>query len=405
MAAEPDSSAAPPRIVVTGLGVVSSLGCTVAGFLDGLRRGASGIRPIQLPWPTGYPRDIAGVVTDFGPPRFRGDGDNVGAAGAERGRSRALTFAESAARAALEQAGLEREPARCAVVVGTTWGDALEVETGRAPAFDGLSSRLARALGVAGPDTVVTTSCAAGNHAISIAFDLLEAGLADRALAVGVDALCFLVFLGFSRLMLQDPAGCRPFDLERNGTVLAEGAGALLLERAGDARARGAEILAEVAGCGLSCDAAGAFESRAANVRSLEVAAAAALRRAAIGAREIDHVAAHGSATRLNDVKETRFLRRLLGERAPQVPVSAIKSMLGHAQGAASSLQAVACVLTLRHDVLFPTMNLRTPDPECDLDYVPGRSRPGRVTTILSNAFGMGGTNAIVIFRRWEEGR
>jgi 3-oxoacyl-(acyl-carrier-protein) synthase len=297
-----------------------------------------------------------------------------------------------------------------AVIVGTTWGEALELEQSllvpgappREP-LSGMSERLRCELGAEGPCCVVTTTCAAGNHAIAIGCDLLRGGCADAALAVGTDALSYTVLLGFSRLLLRDPQTCRPFDLHRNGTVLSEGAGALLLERAPSALRRGAAILGEVAGCGLSCDAAGPFESRAANLASLEVAADAAFRDAGFGPEVIDHVSAHGSATRLNDVKETNFLKRLLGPRAYAVPVSGIKSMLGHAQGAASSLEAIACLLTLRHDVLYPTINLCTPDPDCDLDYVPGAARAARVNAILSNAFGMGGTNALCIFRRWDE--
>jgi 3-oxoacyl-(acyl-carrier-protein) synthase len=293
-------------------------------------------------------------------------------------------------------------------VLGTTWGEALEVEhdllrhdAPRDP-FGRLSGDLRRGLDLPGCDFTVTTTCAAGNHAIAMASDLLRSGTVDRALAVGADALCYAVLLGFSRLLLQDPHGCRPFDLNRNGTVIGEGAAALVLERADAAAARGAEILAEVAGCGLSCDAAGPFASNTRDVRSLDVAARAALAQAGLDPGAIDHVSAHASGTRLNDAKETHFLKELLGPRAARVPVNGIKSMLGHAQGAAALLEAVASVLTLRHDVLFPTINLETPDPACDLDYVANRARPARVHAILSNAFGLGGTNAIVIFRRWE---
>ena len=397
-------------IVVTGLGVVSALGVGIERFHESLSGGRSGITPIEVPWETGYEVNRAGVVADFGMPEFI-EG-HVGDGG------RAARLARVASRMALDQAGVAGRCGRMAVVVGTTWGEPLELEhkvqsrpaggvdagsDPLRPPFGRLAGDLGTVLGLDGPEFVVTTTCAAGNHAICLGSDLIRSGAADSALAVGVDALAYLVLLGFSRLLLQSPDVCRPFDLNRKGTILAEGAGALVLERADRARARGADILAEVAGCGLSCDAAGPFESNAEDIRSLYRAATQALREAKCDPAEIDYVSAHGSATHLNDRKETIFLKSLLGEHAYRVPVSSIKSMLGHAQAAASSLEAVACVLSLQHDVLYPTINLETPDPACDLDYVPNVARPCRVDTILSNAFGLGGNNALVIFRRWKD--
>ena len=400
-------------IVVTGLGVVSPLGIGVERFHESLSGGRSGIVPIQVPWATGYEFNQAGVVTELGLPAFVSDG--IGGTD-----DRSHTFARIAGHMALEQAGLHnpRQLRRCAVIVGTTWGAALEVERSTQPgptrrsagngeagephAYNGISARLKTELGLGGPDLVVTTTCAAGNHAISMATDLVQAGAADAALAVGVDALAYLVLLGFSRLLLQSPDRCRPFDLNRTGTILAEGAGALLVEPAARAKRRGAEILAEVAGCGLSCDAAGPFEGNATDVRSLHIAAEAAFREARCKPEDIDYVSAHGSATQLNDRKETFFLKSLLGDRAYDVPVSSIKSMIGHAQGAAAALEAIACILSLNRGVIYPTVNLETPDPECDLDYVANEARDCRPDTILSNAFGLGGNNALVIFRRWN---
>ncbi len=400
-------------IVVTGLGVVSPLGIGVDRFHESLCSCRNGILPIEVPWATGYKLNQAGVVTELGPPAFVPDGN-------ASGDDRAHALARTAGRMALEQADL-REPEqlrRCAVIVGTTWGAALEVERSTQPSptgpnadngavvgphpYCGLSAGLKTELGLGGPDLVVTTTCAAGNHAISMATDLVKAGAADAALAVGVDALAYLVLLGFSRLLLQSPDRCRPFDLNRNGTILAEGAGALLVEPAARAKSRGAEILAEVAGCGLSCDAAGPFEGNVTDVRSLHIAAASAFSEARCEPADIDYVSAHGSATQLNDRRETFFLKSLLGDRAYDVPVSSIKSMLGHAQGAAASLEAIACILSLNRGVIYPTVNLETPDPECDLDYVANEAREYRPDTILSNAFGLGGNNALVIFRRWN---
>ncbi len=231
----------------------------------------------------------------------------------------------------------------------------------------------------------------------------MRSGSADAVIAVGVDTIPYTTLLGFCRLLLQAPSLCQPFDRYRKGTILAEGAGALVLEPLDLAKRRGARVLAEVAGTGLSNDAAGPFGGTVDTITSLELAASRALRDARIATREVDYVSAHGSGTRLNDARETRFLRSLLGDRAEEVPVSSIKSMLGHASGAAASLEAIASVLTFQHDTLYPTTNYTTPDPECDLDYVPNEAREARVDVILSNSFGVGGQNAVVVLKRWNE--
>jgi 3-oxoacyl-[acyl-carrier-protein] synthase II len=220
--------------------------------------------------------------------------------------------------------------------------------------------------------------------------------------AVGADTIGFVDILGFCRLLLQAPERCQPFDLHRNGTLLAEGGAALAMETLSSARRRGAKILAEVAGYGLSCDAAGPFASRIEDIRGMRVAFERAVRSARISPGSIDHVSAHGTGTRLNDHKETLFLKEVLGPHAYEIPINSIKSMLGHAQGAAALFQAIASVLTLERGLIYPTTNYETPDPVCDLDVVPNEARQQHVNTILSNSFGVGGNNALVIFRRWQ---
>jgi 3-oxoacyl-[acyl-carrier-protein] synthase II len=221
--------------------------------------------------------------------------------------------------------------------------------------------------------------------------------------ALGTDVISYGGMLGFNRLLLQAPELCQPFDKQRRGTILAEGAGALVLETARSALERGAPILAEVAGWGLSCDAGGAFASDLHDNRGMKIAVNRALARAEMAPEEIGHVSAHASGTRLNDRKETILLKEVMGDHARRIPINGIKSMLGHTQGAASTLEAIASVLTLTRDVVYPTANYRTPDPECDLDYVPNEARPQQVDSVMSNSFGIGGNNAIVIFRRWRE--
>jgi 3-oxoacyl-[acyl-carrier-protein] synthase II len=221
-------------------------------------------------------------------------------------------------------------------------------------------------------------------------------------LAVGVDTIGHVDLLGFNCLLLQAPDALRPFDLHRKGTILSEGAGALLLEPLEEARRRGADVLAEVAGCGLSCDADASFQTPVSDVRSLLVAGRAALDDAAMNAEQIDYVSAHGSGTKLNDARETCFVKALLGPRAMRVTMSSIKSMLGHAQGAAASFEAIASVLSLQHAVLYPTTNYETPDPQCDIDCVANEARDCPVNVIMSNAFGFGGNNSVVLFKKWR---
>lgn len=387
------------RIAITGLGVVSPLGNDVDTFHRRLSAGVCGTRPVEPRFPTGYRVDHAGLVEGIAPIVGR-DGRTLG---------RTATLAREAAAQALAQAGLGASGS-CGLVVGTAMAEGLELEQAlrAGDAFDRrpvagvprLHDTVAHELGLTGPRHVVATTCASGNHAADWARRIVRAGEVDAMLAVGVDTIGWVDRLGFCRLLLQAPDRCRPFDKHRKGTILSEGAGAVVLERWDRARARGAPVRAELAGSGLSCDAGGAFKSRREELDPLLQAAAAALREAEARPDAIGYISAHASGTKLNDVRETLFAHALLGARAPAVPISGLKSMLGHAQGAAASLELVAAVLTLEHGVLYPTIHLETPDPRCDLDYVPNQARDQRVDVILSNAFGVGGNNAIVVIRR-----
>lgn len=401
------------RIVITGMGVVSPIGTGVDAFHRALADGKSGISTVEFPWETGYKILRAGRVKDFDLCRFLPEPPRMG---------RASQLAVAASKLALEEAGLDfppRQPGRVGLVMATALGDADEFEAhwqefrhNHKSARNGcslewlrlgnLSDRQAKTFGLEGPSHLVATACAAGNHAIAWSAELLKSGAAEAMLAVGADTIGFVDMLGFTRLLLQAPERCQPFDLHRKGTILSEGGAAVVLETLSAAKRRGANVLAEVAGCGLSCDAAGPFASKVENTRGMRVAFERALRSARMSPDEIQHVSAHGSGTRLNDHRETLFLKEALGPHAYEVPVNSIKSMLGHAQGAASLFEAIACVLTLNRELIYPTINYETPDPACDLDYVPNQARDQRVDTILSNAFGVGGNNALVIFRRWQ---
>ena len=392
------------RIAITGMGVMSPLGTDLETFHLRLRDGTDGISTIEPRYGTGYRVNHAGLV-DLG---------TTPSSVEKPGRGRATTLALAAARSALQHAELDHP--RCGVIVGTAMGDALELEATLEleASSETVASRrdlcgqyrvhtkISASLGLDGLSHLIATTCAAGNHAIDWACEILRAGNADAMLAVGADTIGHVDLLGFSRLLLQAPDAIRPFDLHRKGTILSEGAGALLLEPIELAQKRGAPILAEVAGCGQSCDASGAFQSKATDVRALLIAGEAALHQAELPADEIDYISAHGSGTRLNDSRETNFAKALLGDRAHQVPMSSIKSMLGHAQGAAASLEAIACVLSFEHDTLYPTINFETADPQCDMDCIPNRAREARVDVIMSNAFGIGGNNCVVLLKRWK---
>jgi 3-oxoacyl-[acyl-carrier-protein] synthase II len=400
------------RIVITGMGVISPVGIGVDAFHRALVSGDNGISAIQTRNETGYKVVHAGVLKNFDLRDYIPKAPCIG---------RASQLAVAACKLALEHAELNpgQHPDRIGTVVGTTLGDALEFEehwdsyrqtkkpkNGRPyhewMRLGSLKDRIVEIFGIAGPSHLVTTNCAAGNHAIGWSWELLKSGDVDAMLAVAADTIGFVDVLGFCRLLLQAPERCQPFDLHRKGTILSEGSGALVLETLSSARRRGANILGEVMGHGESSDAGGAFASNIQDTRGMHVAFRHALRSAAISADQIDHVSAHGSGTRLNDAKETIFLKQIFGPRAYKIPVNSIKSMVGHAQGAAPMLEAVASVLTLNRHCIYPTVNYETPDPACDLDYVANYPREQQVNTILSNSFGIGGNNALVIFRRWE---
>lgn len=391
------------RIVITGMGVVSPLGVGTDEFHQALSEGRNGVSTLDLSWETGYKSNHVGLVKNFEP----------SAHGGSEPAGRTSRFAVAACRMALEDAGLDGQTEKTGVVLGTAMAEALQMEKvweshqknqNKSRVIfseQDIRGAVVAAFDLQGPSHLVSTTCAAGNHAIAWAADLLKTGAADAMLAMGADTISYVDLLGFSRLLLQAPECCQPFDLHRKGTILSEGAGALVLEPLTLAKRRGVEVLAEVGGYGLSCDAAGPFDSKVYDIRSLEIAAQRAFKEAHCRPDEIQYVSAHGSGTRLNDAKETYFTKKILGERVYKVPISSIKSMLGHAQGAASSLEAIACVLSFKYNIIYPTINYQTPDPQCDLDYVSNQARECSVNTIMSNAFGVGGNNAIVIFKRW----
>lgn len=404
-----------PRIVVTGMGVVSPLGCDPDRFFDGLVEGRSTVDYVRDFDTTGLPVKIASQVRDFDPL------DYMDAKQARR-CGRYVQFAVAAGTMAARHARLDmsrEDPTRVGCIVATDgglYGDANPSENHAGRAVDPFfltkgtahigAAQLGRALGAKGPNTSNNSACASGNDAIGLAMNWLLLGHADVMLAGGSEAmitpfaLTYLGRIGALSRRADDPAHTsRPFDAERDGFVLAEGAAIVVLETEEHAVARDAPILAELAGTGWSFDAfndsAPAAEGQAAAIR-------AALRDARLSPTEIEYVNAHGTSTKLNDVTETRALHLALGEHARRVPVSSIKSVIGHAAAAAGALEMVACVQVLQRDIIPPTINYRVPDPECDLDYVPNEPRRQRVNVCLSNSFGLGGQNNCLIIRRYR---
>jgi 3-oxoacyl-[acyl-carrier-protein] synthase II len=392
------------RVAVTGIGVVSALGPDAASFEAGLRAGRSGIRPLTLFDTTGFRATLAAQAPDPTPPL---DDEQL------RNASRPDRFGLQAAFEAVAHSGLgARDLAGAAVIFGTGTGGLTTTEAfvkaGDGPAElllphqpASVTDLVARHLGSHGPRTTIMTACSSSATAIGYAADRIRLGHVDVAVAGGAEGLTRLTYAGFGCLRATAPGDepCRPFDADRKGLTLGEGAAVVILEDEARARARGATILAIVAGWGITADA----HHMTAPHPEGEGAARAmrmALDDAKLSADAIGYVNAHGTGTPHNDAAETIAIKTVLGARAPSVPVSSIKSMVGHTLGAAGAIEAVASVLSLARGFLPPTVNLRTPDPAFGLDYLPGDARHVSVDAILSNSFAFGGNNTVLAFTR-----
>lgn len=406
------------RVVVTGLGVVSPIGTGHQAFWDGLAAGRSGVGRVTRFDPAGYATQIAAEVRDFDASAYM---DRKEA----RRNDRFVQFAYAAARMAMEHARFAITPAnasRTGVLIGSgiggaaTWEEQHRTLLERGPdrvspffvpmiIVNMASGVTAILLGAKGPSSCVVTACATGGNAIGDAARLIERGDADVMLAGGAEAAVTpLAMAGFCSMKAmstrndEPERACRPFDARRDGFVMGEGAGVVALEALEHAEARGAPVLAELIGYGVTTDAFhitqpdpegdGAFRSMT-----------AAIADAGIEPEAIDYINAHGTSTPYNDRLETLAIKRVFGDHARRLAVSSTKSMTGHLLGAAGGVEFVACVLALRHQMIPPTINYEVPDHECDLDYVPNAPRPARLRTVMSNAFGFGGHNAILILR------
>ncbi len=409
------------QVVVTGLGVISPVGLTVSKMWDALVSGHSGVDYISSFDTTHFETRIAAEVKDFDP-------DLYVTRKQVRHMDRFTQFAVAASLQAAESAKLEigaDNAEETGVIVGNSVCGLLSVveqfkvlnEMGPrrvspvlAPTMtgDAPSVQISLILGAKGVNYSTSSSCSTGADAIGQAYDLIRHGDARVMLAGGTEApIMPLVLAAFgtagalSTKNDNPKAACRPFDAERDGFVLGEGAAMLVLEDASYALARGAPVLAKIMGYGATSDAFHLTQpppSGEGAVRALRLA----LKRANISPNEIDYIHAHGTATILNDRTETAVIKHVFGDRAMLIPVSASKSMIGHLLGAAGTIQAVITILALNHGVIPPTINLTCPDPECDLDYVPNQSRRVKIRTAMSNTFGFGGHNSVLIFREFQ---
>ncbi|MGH2653849.1 MAG: beta-ketoacyl-ACP synthase II [Actinomycetota bacterium] len=404
------------KVVVTGIGPVTPVGVGRADFWDALVAGRSGIGEVTLFDTAEFPVRIAGEVKDFDPTVWM---DRKAA----RRTDRVVHLAVAAARLAWEDAGSPSiEPERAAVVVSTGVGGLQTMEDqvrilaergpGRVSAFtvpammpNAASGQIAMELGFSGPNACITTACAAGAHGVGEAYRYIKHGMADLAVTGGTEAaITPLALAAFAQMQAlsrnPDPAqASRPFDANRDGFVMAEAAGILILEEEERARARGATIYAEVAGYGTSADAFHITQPEPQGAGAV-IAMQMALTDAGEDAEAVDYINAHGTSTQLNDAAETRAIKKALGDHAHRVAISSTKSMTGHMVGAAGAAEAAVAALAIHEGVIPPTTNHETPDPDCDLDYVPNEARKQDVRLSLSNAFGFGGQNAVLAFRR-----
>jgi len=407
------------RIVITGMGTINPLGHSVAETWEKVVNGVSGVGPITLFDPSDLPVKIACEVKDFDPTQYMGRRE-------ARRRDRFEQFATAAAREAVAQAGLDADsvnPARVGVVIASAIGglktlqDAIytlkdhgarKVSPFVVPMLmpNGGAGVVAIDQGFLGPAFSVASACASANDALGMAWLMLRAGVVDVVLAGGTEATVTPIGVGaFDRLGAMSRRNedysmtPQPFDRERDGIVMGEGAGVLVLERESHARARGAEMLAELAGYAATADAyhvTAPLESGEGAANAMRLA----LQSAGVNPDQVGYINAHGTATPLNDAAETRAIKAAFGDLAYRIPVSSTKSMTGHMMGATGAVEAIFCVQAIREGVLPPTIHYQTPDPDCDLDYIPNQAREARIEVAISNGFGFGGHNAVLVFRR-----
>ncbi|MFT5207808.1 MAG: 3-oxoacyl-[acyl-carrier-protein] synthase II [Candidatus Omnitrophota bacterium] len=402
------------KVFVTGLGAVTPLANNVPDTWDKLVRGCNSSAAITT-FDTGqYKHSVGCEVKNFNESNHLSKVEM-------KLFGKATQFALEATTEALLDANLkigdDCDRSRVAVVIGTTFGEAQILENSthlyyKSPMLKGtnnsyyklrqyrpqiLAANIANKFGCAGPNFVVPAACAAGNYAIWYASMLIKLGLADVAIAGGADPLSHVSFSGFSRLGVMSYSNCRPFDAMREGMLVGEGAGILILENSAHYKTRVSKAYAEIVSCGISCDAQHMTIPSTTGVKAMMDLA---LCNAELSSKEIDYICAHGTGTIMNDKIESQSIREIFYNKSNPVPVSSIKSMIGHTMGAASAIEAISCCKAIETGILPPTINYENQDPDCDLDYIPNTPRRRKLNYVLNNAAAFGGNNASLLLGR-----
>lgn len=410
------------RAVITGMGAMTCLGKSPEEFWNNLKNGVSGARRMAIIDPTPFPCKVSGEVQDFDP----SEGGLIHRREARR-MGRFSQFAVHASDQAIKDAGLDldaEDRERVGVLIGCGAGGlpetdqqsvvmnrrgALRISPFYIPVMlvNMCSANVSRVFGLLGYTNTCVTACAASTQAIGEAAEVIRRGAADVILTGGAEAgICELGMGGFSTIHALSTRDCppeeasRPFDADRDGFVPSEGAAMFVMESLEHAKQRGAEIYAEVTGWGVSSDAFHLVQPHDEG-KGAALAIKLALEDAGRNVEDIDYINAHGTSTPLNDKSETLAIKRAFGDRAYNVPISSTKSMIGHSLGASGSMEAMACIGSIQDQVLHPTINLVTPDPDCDLDYIPNEARESEVNVTLSNSFGFGGQNACLVVEKF----
>ena len=401
------------RVVITGLGVVSAVGNSLPEFWNSIIEGKDGTKQITAFDPSPYRIKIAAEVSRLNPEAHFSKKEM-------RRLSRCDQFGIVAFREAWKAARLDRDPIdkeRVGVVLGAGSGGILSVEIYFRDFYQGLkrpspsllisyslattTDLIAIESGLKGPRSTTATVCSSSSASLGVAYEMIQMGLADVMVSGGSDSLCEVSFSGFSSLKLVDPESCKPFDKRRQGLVIGEGAGILILEELEHAIRRGATIHSEFLGYGVCADAYH-LTSPEPNGEGVERVIRIALNHAGVSPEEVGTINAHATATPFNDIAETRGIKRVFGERAREIPISGIKSMVGHCLGSAGGIEAVSTVLTLENGIIPPTIHYEVPDPLCDLNYTPNHSIKKDVQIAISNSFAFGGNNVCLVFRKYS---
>jgi nodulation protein E len=401
------------RVVVTGLGAVTPLGHDAASYWAGLKKGEDGIRPVESIPPDKLNQKVLGEVKGFDSQKHFTDRQLPIL-------DRVSQFAIVAAKQAIAHAGISFDgelSERTAAILGTGVGGMTTIDESFKRLYEDQqprvypltipklmvnapASQVSMYCGLRGPSFAVASACASATHAIGLSFQMLRSGSIRAAVTGGAEAcITFGGIRGWEAMRVMAPDKCRPFSKDRKGMIIGEGAAIMVLETEEDARKRGADILAEIIGFGMSADAK---DITAPDEGGMVRAIKGALNDAKLNGEDVQYINAHGTGTTANDRTETAALKTALGDHARKLAISSTKSMIGHALGAAGALELVATVMSLREGVIAPTINYLGPDPECDLDYVPNEARQTKIDAALSNSFAFGGLNAVLVARRYN---